>query len=411
MEVRHLATDTAPKGDFWLLIEKDGDGAIVGNPYRDERRRKQLWQTHGAFDCGTTILLMTHAVASCWHYSSYNRAWHHPEFHPDCDSATENKLSYRFAIKEVVFDDPEVDLFLHHWSASKYDFISKQQDDFPDWKNQRRAERVEVYWSLRNSADFPEAISFEEFNELMVVDLKKLHALDVDYVRFPFGKENSDRALYKGQDGKQYYVGRKEWLSEMTAYPTFLTTEEIVSKVIKAIYENEPSFHWLDLDEIAGVFPIKIPLRTDHRARKDSEDKPRVSQLAEESISNDPNALVIADGVDDEISEVLNFQKMKGLNELENKNIYVILRYLAPEKYAELNILGQWLQSETTIQDFYQDQINQAVGRNRGFREHDTPTKTVAISISAFWMTYLSKLPKSRILLYPDRELKTVGAS
>jgi hypothetical protein len=377
-----------------------------------ERRRKQLWQTNGAFDCGTTILLMTHALASHWHYSTLNRAWHHPKFHPDCDSETEKRLSHRFGIREVVFDDPEVDLLLHHWSALKYDFISKQQDAFPDWKDQRRAERVEVYCSL-NSADFPEAISFEEFNELMHVDLEKLHALDVDYARFPFGKENSDQALYKGQHGKQYYIGRKDWLRDMTAYPTFLTTEEIVSKVIKTIYENEPSkyFHWFDLDEIAGVFPIKIPLRTDRRARKDSEDKAGVSQLAEEIISDDPNALVIADGVDAGISQVLTFQRMKGLNELEDKNIYVILRYLAPEKYAELNILGQWLQSETTIQDFYQDQINQAVGRNRGFREHDTPTKTVAVSISAFWMTYLSKMPKSRILLYPDGKLKTVGAS
>jgi hypothetical protein len=55
----------------------------------------------------------------------------------------------------------------------------------------------------------------------------------------------------------------------MSAYPTFLTTEEIVSKVIKAIYENEPRkcLYSFDLDEITGVFPIKIPLRIYDRAR------------------------------------------------------------------------------------------------------------------------------------------------
>jgi hypothetical protein len=74
--------------------------------------------------------------------------------------------------------------------------------------------------------------------------------------------------------------------------------------------------------------------------------------------------VVISDGVKD-TPGVYTFQGMKGLNGLEDRNIYIILTWMAPEKYAELNVLGQWLGNENILLDYCQDQINQAVGRNR----------------------------------------------
>ena len=45
------------------------------------------------------------------------------------------------------------------------------------------------------------------------------------------------------------------------------------------------------------------------------------------------------------------------------------------------------------IQAYYQDQINQAVGRNRGFRQsHDQETKTVLIASRRLWKSVLTGL-------------------
>ena len=42
---------------------------------------------------------------------------------------------------------------------------------------------------------------------------------------------------------------------------------------------------------------------------------------------------------------------------------------LSPTKYAELNVIGRWLSIPNIIPTYYQDQINQAVGRKTGFRQ------------------------------------------
>jgi hypothetical protein len=44
--------------------------------------------------------------------------------------------------------------------------------------------------------------------------------------------------------------------------------------------------------------------------------------------------------------------------------------------------VGGWLELPDVIQRFYVDQINQAVGRNTGFRKSKKPTKTMLISSS-----------------------------
>ena len=127
--------------------------------------------------------------------------------------------------------------------------------------------------------------------------------------------------------------------------------------------------------------------------------------LAQEILQADKNAVVISDGVKD-IPDVYTFQGMKGLNGLEDRNIYIILTWMAPEKYAELNVLGQWLGNENILLNYYQDQINQAVGRNRGFRQSQKETKTVVITSRSHWKGFLSKLQdrSPRTQLYPVEE-------
>jgi hypothetical protein len=100
------------------------------------------------------------------------------------------------------------------------------------------------------------------------------------------------------------------------------------------------------------------------------------SSLSKEIIEANPEAIVISDGVDrgalgGQSDRVLTFQKAKGYNGLEEKDVYIIVTHLAPEKYEELNVIGQWLKEPAVVDLYYQDQIQRAVGRNRGFRQSE----------------------------------------
>jgi hypothetical protein len=79
------------------------------------------------------------------------------------------------------------------------------------------------------------------------------------------------------------------------------------------------------------------------------------------------------------------FQGMKGQNGFADKDISIILTCLNPEKFAELNVIGQWLGIHDVIDRHYDDQLNQAVGRNRGFHLSDKrSTKTQVITAPGF---------------------------
>jgi hypothetical protein len=89
--------------------------------------------------------------------------------------------------------------------------------------------------------------------------------------------------------------------------------------------------------------------------------------------------VIIANGSDVTDPRVLNFQRAKGLNSLDDRDIFVIATCLCPNHYAELNVIGQWLELPRIIGQHYEDQISQAAGRNSGFRKSDKPTRTVLI--------------------------------
>ena len=70
---------------------------------------------------------------------------------------------------------------------------------------------------------------------------------------------------------------------------------------------------------------------------------------------------------------------------------------------SELNVMGRWLEITNIIQAYYQDQVNQAVGRNRGFRQSpERETKAALITSRRLWKSVLSGLLNSapRVQLY-----------
>ena len=127
-----------------------------------------------------------------------------------------------------------------------------------------------------------------------------------------------------------------------------------------------------------------------------------VTNLAQEITESNRNAIVISDMVRG-VGRVMNFQSMKGVNGLEANDVYISVTCLSPPKYAELNVMGRWLDIPNIIQKYYQDQINQAVGRNRGFRQSsDRETKATLITSRRLWRSVLSGLLNNapRVQLY-----------
>ena len=143
---------------------------------------------------------------------------------------------------------------------------------------------------------------------------------------------------------------------------------------------------YLELTDLPGIFPLKIPVFLDKRARAQD-----VDALVGEIRANDQNSVIITNGVKPE-TNVYTFQRMKGLNRLEASDIYVNINWFAPEQYARLNILGQWLDNDDVLLDYYLDQICQAVGRNSGFRQQAVQAKVSVTMSTSLWKKYLCGL-------------------
>jgi hypothetical protein len=122
-----------------------------------------------------------------------------------------------------------------------------------------------------------------------------------------------------------------------------------------------------------------VPLLIDKRAAADQSGRPKVTALADEILDANPNAIVIANGIEGSNPRIKTFQRAKGLNDLDENDIFLIATCLSPEHYAVLNAIGQWLELPDVIVQHYADQIAQAAGRNTGFRKSEKPTKTVLI--------------------------------
>ena len=148
-----------------------------------ERRRKAIWE-QDPFD-GTTLIAMTHKAAQLWPHNPNMRAWHHPDFDPDCDQAQVKVLSKEFDLLAVVFDDPEFDDFVHIIPNQLYSQLKSLQQDNPNWRNIRRREREKIYRHVRSDLPFK---SFYEFDARMRIDLDALTVYKVDTTFIPMDR-------------------------------------------------------------------------------------------------------------------------------------------------------------------------------------------------------------------------------
>src|SRR5439155_22899629 len=99
------------------------------------------------------------------------------------------------------------------------------------------------------------------------------------------------------------------------------------------------------------------------------------------------------------------FQGMKGYSGWSEKDVFIVLTFLGPEGYAQLNAPGQWLNLDDTVAKYYAAQLSQAVRRNTGFRKQ-SGTKTVVVATNGLFRMLRPKLaryaPRVRLQLSPD---------
>jgi hypothetical protein len=383
-----------------------------------ENYRTTFWAEY-KFRGAVTTIFTTHAIVQTWQENHFTRLWHHPKFDPE-NPDPQRELRNSFVIAEVVFDKLEIDEFLDILPHRLFQRIQEIQETYPAWKHMARAERVGIYGGTGN---LPQIKSFEDFDYLMRLELREFAEVKVDFDQIPFG-HGQETNLYKKKNGRSYHLGIREWPFYFRI--GFLTTEILTASVVEEIFEQhagrvraKAQVHPTDLEETtktklnltrldipdpAHLYPIKIPLFIDARARANLPQKPGITQLAKELLGANPDAVVIANGTNGDVEGVQTFQGCKGRNDLVDKDIYIIVTHLAPDQYAELNVIGQWLEIPNIINLFYMDQINQAVGRNQGFRQsNQRETKTVLISSTRLFRSVISKCCSeegSRTVLY-----------
>jgi hypothetical protein len=346
-----------------------------------------------------TFLFTTHATASTWHYSQVTRLFNHPKFDLLGDGENDVRLLSSFALNQIVWDEIETDEVLTLIPRDLHDFISSQQKKAQDWRYRPRFERLLLFNQVKSQhRDVLRGVDYHKYDELMRSDLSRLTPVTVKFEALPFGWDNTEHGEYKGWDGRMFYIGPRDWLSRSNSRFGFLTTESVMSAIVSGALKNKrPQLLSVDIESIPAIFPVRVPVVFDPRARKKD-----IAKLAREIVDADPNALVIADMVKS-VERVVTYQGAKGVNGLEDRNIYVIPTYLSGEVYARLNVIGQWLGIPNIIEMHYRDQINQAVGRNRGFRQSPSrDTKTTVVCSHRLWKDTVSKLGSSRTLLYQE---------
>jgi hypothetical protein len=174
-----------------------------------------------------------------------------PRFDARGDPTRFDELRAELVFEKVVFDEPEWDEFANLLSQDLYAHLSSRTPS--SWQNLTVRERKDQFRSMQVNDPALQSINFDEYNELRFVDLAHFERVQVDWFAQPFGRENSQRSIYRGRHGSAYYFKAKNWPSSSDSTNwIFLTTERFTTEAIAALYHAKlgPSLLRLDLDNL-----------------------------------------------------------------------------------------------------------------------------------------------------------------
>ena len=366
-----------------------------------ERKRRSLWTNQAGEQLfnGVTMLFTSHATVKTWNETHLTRIWHHPDFDPTNANQDIDALRTEFAIEKVVFDELEPDDFVYLLTPKIFRHLSSVR---PGWRDLPRSVKRDIYRKQIERAIIPSSMEFEEYSNLRYLDPASLQEVKVDFDYAPFGRENSAQSIYREWHGKSFYLGCKAWPFSSINW-TFLTTERWVTEIVSAVYrkQQKKALDTTRARRLAGRISCACPGQHQPFCQGAN-----VQELTQDNIEQQCECRSYCGWPwwlkGDRAKSYLG---MKGHNGFSQKDVYSIVTFLAPEVYARLNVMGQWIGQRDPIAQHYMAQISQAVGRNTAFRQK-ADTKTVIVASGGLLRLIRSDLERlnCRVVLQPSPE-------
>lgn len=369
--------------------------------YKEIRRRargaviaqQKSGKAYSLLDPNYDIMVFTcKDLAQRLHETSLSLAAIHPEFDyghhvVDGSSALNDEgrgLVQSFRPYRIIHDEIDLADVVMTAFPAEVDFARaiterKHQTDVgpKPWSELNTVQRFNAF--LANRDHGPKDMTFYRFQEVVSANMQDIDAWVVDFDQFPFGTANTEEAAYLQRHGDTIYLKQREWWSECRARVVFLTTEALMADIMsKATFSMSSSGNdkpgsdrefsigrWAQPDWFE---PDYIPMKQSNLANKKG-----IDQLVTEL--TDPNS----GGYDQVIANmasgnnVISHPSAKGRNDLDTTDIATVLTYMGETQYVVLNVVAQMFNVDDPISKFYRDQINQAMGRNRGQRRLSSP--------------------------------------
>lgn len=246
----------------------------------------------------------------------------------------------------------------------------------------RTAFRLFRKWAKENPAKASH-LTFEEYERI----LRSGHNWYVDIIEIDAGTERPfdiDNKLYDQCDGVKYYLKPKEWWNSFPKM-TFLTTELLPTILARRVIPDLTV-----LDFTVEVSKSTVDLKLDKRCRRE-----RISDLEAEIRESNPDVVVIGNMMADAISHMAS----RGLNSLENRDIFAIYTWPSLPQFAELAAINTKFGLRDAIRLTYVDTYNQTSGRNRGFRDQGRQHVAMMSSRLYRWLApHLAGLGRYRLV-------------
>jgi hypothetical protein len=367
---------TKLKNDAWKIAPVTGTALTNGKP-----------NDSGFHQNFATILFTSHETAQTFNRPSKSKAWLHPDFdyatHAD-DPKQYFELAKQFQTYRIIHDEIAIDDLVWSHSPAEVQFANDvKHAGNKGWSEMSMPEKYAAFDNLADQA--PDEMGFDKTLKVIEANFGVDDQVVVDFAALPFGTDNKKDGLYNGKHGTVIYMKPKTWWHQCKGRIVILTTERLPTRIIE-------SFRWSnnnsDSDDVGFklalwdrdyLYPTEsLPMALSNQANSKG-----IQELADSLLDSDGDAFdeIISDVAEGD--NITAHKTARGKNDLKEKNIATILTYLDPHRYCKFNVIAQVFDIPDAIILYYRDLLNQAVGRNQGFRRDDSNPKRHQLNLSA----------------------------
>ncbi|WP_282059474.1 hypothetical protein [Roseobacter litoralis] len=359
---------TKTKNEAWMAETKLAQPETIGFNHR-----------------GSVIMFTSHKMAQDFNQPSKNKAWLHPDFHPEMTTEEWLALALEFRAYRIIHDELSLPDLFDHATKQQFDLCtafrkSVERDTQKSWRDLSNPDQLRHF--INQASDDLCEIGFYHVKRIVEAGFQPEDRVVLDYDVLPFGEENTEDSLYRGQSGNVIYIRPRDWWYRTKARICVATTEQLVAEIAGQLRNDagDRVFRVERWDE-DRFFPIDNHLLIlDRQARKKDIQNLVDTVLAD---SENPTQLVISDMATGE--HVHTHASARGRNDLDDKHITTVLTFIGPAEYAVLNAVAvrYFPQADVNLVHlYYRDRWNQAAGRNRGLRARSPEACYHAVVVS-----------------------------